>query len=350
MLVELFGSALVAALISAAACRAIIALGPLDTPNAPRHAHTNPTPTSGGIGIALGFAAGMLALALLSDMFSAEITPRGVLLMAIASGFSIVFLLVGFWDDARPLSASLKFAIFAALSILAAIIVGPVSIFPVGDGAWTAPAWAALMGTALWVFVMVNTVNFMDGANGLAMGSVAIGLIALAAISFVAGRYSAVALTACSVGAIVGFLVWNFPRGLLFAGDSGALFTGALAALVSLIVIHRTGLSPVVPAIVFFPLLADALLTLAWRMYKRHSLLDGHSEHVYQILIRGGLSHAEVALLYWIAMALCGGIGFLVAEDAGVFAWVALASLAFLAVTASTIVRRFASRAKVGGV
>lgn len=350
MLIELFGSALVAALISAAACRAIIAAGPIDSQNAPRHAHTRPTPTSGGLGIALGFAVGMLSLAFLSDMFSTEITPRGVLLMTIASSFSIVFLCVGFWDDARPMSAKLKFAIFALLAVAAALIVGPVSAFPIGDGVWYAPAWAALIGTALWVFVMVNTVNFMDGANGLAMGSVAIGLLSLAAIAFVAERYSAVALTACSVGAILGFLVWNFPRGLLFAGDSGALFTGALAALVALIVIQRTGLSPVVPAIVFFPLLSDALLTLAWRAYKRHSLLDGHSEHAYQIMMRGGMSHAEVALLYWTSMAACGGIAFLVADRPGVLAWVALGSLSFLAVVLAAIVRRFASRANVGGV
>ncbi len=350
MLVELFGGALVAALISAAACRAIIALGPTDRQSAPRHAHTSPTPTSGGIGIAFGFVLGMTTIAFLSDMFVTDITPRGVLLMTIASGFSLVFLLVGFWDDARPLSAKLKTVIFAALSIAAAIIVGPVNVFPVGDGDWVAPIWVALIGTALWVFVMVNTVNFMDGANGLAMGSVAIGLLSLAAISFVNERYSAVALTACVVGAILGFLVWNFPRGVLFAGDSGALFAGALAALVSLLVIHRVGLSPVVPAIVFFPLIADALLTLAWRAYKRHSLLDGHSEHVYQILMRGGISHAEVAILYWTAMAICGGIGFLVADDPGVLAWLALGALAFLSVVASTVVRRFASRRNVGGV
>lgn len=350
MLVELIGSALVAALISAAACRAIIVLGPIDNPNAPRHAHTRPTPTSGGIGIALGFAVGMMTLAFLSDMFSSDITPVGVLLMTIASGFSLAFLIVGFWDDAHPLSARLKFVIFTALSVAAALIVGPVSVFPVGEGAWVAPMWLALIGTALWIFVMVNGVNFMDGANGLAMGSVAIGLIALAAISFMHERYSAVALTFCAVGAIIGFLVWNFPRGLLFAGDSGALFTGGLAALVALVVVHRTGVSPVVPAIIFFPLLADVLVTLAWRAYKRHSLLDGHSEHVYQILMHGGVSHAEVALLYWTAMAICGGIGFLVADDPGVLAWIALAVLAFLAVVASTIVRRFASRRNVEGV
>jgi len=346
---ELLGGALVAALVSAAACRLIIATGPVDKPHAARHAHTRPTPTSGGLGIGLGFGVALMALAFMSDIFQNEISPRGVVLLTVASLFSSVFLVVGFIDDARPLSAKLKFAVFAALSLAAALIVGPVSSFPLGDSVWVAPVWLALLGTAAWIFVMVNTVNFMDGANGLAMGSVAIGLAALGAISFVDARLSGVALAACSVGAILGFLVWNFPRGLLFAGDSGALFTGALAALVAIIVIQRTGLSPVVPAIVFFPLLADVLLTLAWRAYKRHSLLDGHSEHIYQILIRGGMSHAEVALTYWTAMALCAVIGFLVA-DQPLFAWITLGVLIFLAIVVSAIVRRFASRRNVGGV
>jgi len=346
---ELLGGALVAALVSAAACRLIIATGPVDRPYAARHAHTRPTPTSGGLGIGLGFGVALMSLAFMSDIFRSEITPRGVLLLTIAASFSSAFLIVGFVDDARPLSARLKFSAFAALSVAAALIVGPVSAFPFGEGVWIAPYWLALVGTAAWVFVMVNTVNFLDGANGLAMGSVAIGLAALGAIALVDQSFSAVALAACAVGAIIGFLIWNFPRGLLFAGDSGALFTGALAALVALIVIHRTALSPVVPAIVFFPLLADALLTLAWRAYKRHSLLDGHSEHIYQIMIRGGLSHAEVALTYWTAMALCGVIGFLVADEPLV-AWITLGVLAFLAIVVSAIVRRFASRRKIGGV
>ncbi|MBX9746221.1 MAG: hypothetical protein K2X34_04920 [Hyphomonadaceae bacterium] len=346
---ELIGGALIAALVSAAACRLIIAAGPIDKPHAARHAHTNPTPTSGGLGIGLGFGVALMVLAFMTDIFQSEISPRGVVLLTIASLFSSVFLVVGFIDDAKPLSAKLKFVVFAALSIAAALIVEPVSAFPLGESTLVAPYWLALIGTAAWIFVMVNTVNFMDGANGLAMGSVAIGLTALGAISFVDGRLSAVALAMCSVGAILGFLVWNFPRGLLFAGDSGALFTGALAALVALIVIHRTGLSPVVPAIVFFPLLADALLTLVWRAYKRHSLLDGHSEHIYQILIRGGLSHAEVALSYWTAMATCAVIGFLVA-DRPLFAWIALGLLVFLSIVVSAVVRRFASRTNVGGV
>jgi UDP-GlcNAc:undecaprenyl-phosphate/decaprenyl-phosphate GlcNAc-1-phosphate transferase len=352
VILDLIGGGAIAALISLTACRLIIAFGPVDTPSAERHAHTLPTPTSGGLAIALGFALSIMILALFSRALSEEISQQGVTLLSTSALFSYALLLLGFWDDAHPLSARLKFLIFAALSIAAAVAMGPVGAFQVGSTIWQAPYWLALGGTALWIFTLVNSVNFMDGSNGLSMGSVAIGLMWLCVLSIAhqGGTGAGAAEAACGAGALIGFLFWNFPHGRLFAGDSGALFAGGLAALASLLVVHRTGLSPVVPAILFFPLLADVLLTLAWRVIRRHSLLDGHSEHLYQIAIHGGMSHGEVALVYWAAMAGCGAIGFLVARDPGVSPWIALGALAFIAVIVSVVVRRFADRRGVPGV
>jgi UDP-N-acetylmuramyl pentapeptide phosphotransferase/UDP-N-acetylglucosamine-1-phosphate transferase len=339
-----------AALVSLVACRILIAAGPLDRPSLERHEHTSPTPTSGGLGIALGFGVGLILIALIPNGIWSEITLLSLHRLFIAIGFACVFLAIGLWDDSRPLSAQIKFVAFALLSLGATFAIGGVHTFPFGHRVLEAPLWLALAGTALLIFVMVNAVNFMDGANGLAMGSVTIGLIALGAIAAAHGSAAGIAVCLTAVGALCGFLYWNFPSGRLFAGDSGALFTGALAALASIVVIHRISLSPLVPAIIFFPLLADVLVTLVWRAYRRHSLLDGHSEHIYQILIRGGMSHAEIALTYWAAMAVCGGVGFLVSRDQGVAPWVALPIMAFLAIVISAVVRRFADRRGVGGV
>lgn len=347
---DLIAGFAVAALVSLIACRVLIAAGPVDRPSLARHEHKSPTPTSGGLGIAIGFIAGLILIAVVPDGIWAEITFGSLRRVFISVGFACIFLAIGFWDDARPLSAGVKFAAFALLSLCATFAIGAVQSFPFADGVMHMPLWFAVAGTTLWIFVLVNAVNFMDGANGLAMGSVTIGLLALAAISGAQGSAAGVAVCLAAAGALCGFLYWNFPGGRLFAGDSGALFTGALAALAAIIVIHRTAMSPLVPAIVFFPLLADVLTTLAWRAYRRHSLLDGHSEHIYQILIRGGMSHAEVALTYWAAMAVCGGVGFLIADDRSVGAWVALPIMAFLAIVISAVVRRFADRRGIGGV
>jgi UDP-N-acetylmuramyl pentapeptide phosphotransferase/UDP-N-acetylglucosamine-1-phosphate transferase len=348
---ELAAAAAIAALVSVIACGVVIKTGPVDEPNAPRKAHGAPTPTSGGLGMAAGFGASIILFALFSETMWAEFPPRAVLFMTVAFAVSYVFLAVGYWDDARDLSAKLKFALFGSASLAATLGLGPVLAFPlIDDVELVLPFWAGCIGTALWIFTVVNAVNFMDGANGLALGSVAIGLAALAAIGVTHGSMTGAVLCLCAVGAIAGFLYWNFPAGRLFAGDSGALFAGALAALSSIIVVHDSGISPVIPPILFFPLLADVLVTLAWRAWRRRSLFDGHSEHLYQIARHGGMSHAEVAFIYWSATGACGAIGYLLANEEGVASLIALATMAGASIVVSTAVRRFAGRRGIEGV
>lgn len=351
MNLDIISGAAIAAITSFVVSRALIASGPVDAPNAPRKSHRAPTPTSGGLAIGFGFAAGLMAVALFSRGLHHDLSAEGSLLLTLAVSFAYVFLIIGFIDDARPLSAGLKFVLFAIAAAGATVCIGAVTALPLSDAlTLQLPLWLGLLGTALWVFTMVNCVNFMDGANGLAMGTVAVGMATLGLVALVDGSAAGVAIGLCAVGALVGFLFWNFPHGKLFAGDSGALFIGALAALASIVVVHRVGLSPLIPPIVFFPILADALITLVWRAIRRHSLFDGHSEHIYQIAIHGGMSHGEVSLIYWALAAGCGAIGYVAAQQGGAAPIIALGGLSIAAVVVSSIVRRFAGRSGVGGV
>jgi UDP-N-acetylmuramyl pentapeptide phosphotransferase/UDP-N-acetylglucosamine-1-phosphate transferase len=85
------------------------------------------------------------------------------------------------------------------------------------------------------------------------------------------------------------------------------------------------------------------LLTLLWRLRRRRSLLDAHAEHLYQIALRARWSHSRVALVYWLAMAICGGVGFAAALAPRAFpAWIALAALALASIFISVIVRAHA--------
>ncbi|MBI3439389.1 MAG: glycosyltransferase family 4 protein [Proteobacteria bacterium] len=344
MWIELGIAMSIAALVSVLACMVLVRRGPLDHPDVARKAHKLPTPTSGGLGIAAGFLAGFLALLAIFPAWGDTLFEENVTLKAAIVLFAFIFLFLGFIDDATPISPRLKFLIFTAAAFAAAWRVGVVNQLPLGDGnALYLPLFVGAVGTALWVFTLINSVNFMDGSNGLAMGSTAIGLSALGAIALQLGSPSSGAICFSAVGAIIGFLFWNFPKGRLFAGDAGALFVGAIAALTSLYIIRRTQLSPLIPPILFFPLLADALLTLLWRARRRRSLLDAHAEHLYQIAHRAGWSHLRVAFSYWIAMALCGAVGFAAAlSPQSAFAPIGLAVLAAAAIVVAQIVRRYA--------
>ncbi len=344
VMLEFVSGVVVAFLVSLAGCRALMLAGPLDHPDNARKVQTRPTPTSGGLAIGLGFALGLLVLSFWSESWRGALDGEGVSLLSPAAVCAFAFLMIGFFDDARPIGAGIKLILFSAVSLVASTMIGVIDVLPFGvEMQLRLPFAVGLFGTTLWVFVLVNCVNFMDGANGLAMGSVAIGLLGLAVIATDSGSASGAAICLCCAAALAGFLVWNVPNGALFAGDSGALFAGAVGAFASLLVMRETGLSPFVPPLLFLPLLADALLTLAWRAARGHSLLDGHSEHVYQIALRANWTHKRVAFAYWAATAVCVAAAFAAARDPTQLSPViVLAALAALTLLVSWAVRRHA--------
>lgn len=307
MALDLAVALLVAAVSSFVACRYMRFAAITDRPDLTRKMHVTPTPTSGGVGVALGLSLGLASLTLPPvRAWSDGLDPAEALHMAYAFIGALLFLAIGFLDDLRPMKAAPKFLVFATAAIIAPLIIGgPVNI-PLGAGL-VIPLHpvAAVLGAALWVFVLVNAVNFMDGANGLSMGAVAIGFVGLTINALLRDAPHAAALAVCGLGASLGFLYWNYPRGRLFAGDSGALFLGALAAATGLIVIEDGGASPFTVVLFFFPILADVLLTLAWRIGRRPQLLDGHRDHHYQIALRAGWPHRRVTAVFWGLSAGC---------------------------------------------
>ncbi|HVY86583.1 MAG TPA: MraY family glycosyltransferase [Caulobacterales bacterium] len=349
MITDYAVGAALSALISLVACRLLIRAGLQDMPNLARKAHRDPTPTAGGLGMGMGVGLALLALTFIPLVsWRAGLTGEEARSLAVSVGAAYLFLGLGFLDDTYALGPRLKLIVFVVASLLAALGAGVVERLPLDGFAIELGPVLGLIGSALWVFTLVNCVNFMDGANGLCMGSVAIGLSFLFVTALLGGAEGAAVFALCGAFALAGFLVWNFPHGRLFAGDSGALFAGAIAATASLMAVREGNLSPFIPPIFFFPLLADALLTLAWRASKKRVLLDGHAEHFYQIAIRGGLRHGPVALVYWMATALCGVLGFIAAQAepgpgfASIAPVLAFAAVAVAALITSWLVRRFA--------
>jgi UDP-GlcNAc:undecaprenyl-phosphate/decaprenyl-phosphate GlcNAc-1-phosphate transferase len=297
-----------------------------------------------------------------------------VLRAGLAVSAAFVALLVGLLDDLRNLDARLKFAILTALALLVTLFVARAQSLPIG-GAMVIEFGVVfgVLGSALWIFTLTNAVNFMDGSNGLSMGSMAVGLLGMAALGAVHGAPHVVALSLCAVGGLIGLLLWNFPGGRVFAGDAGALFIGMLAAAAGLLLVQDGGVSPIIPPLLFFPLLADVLLTLAYRVKHGRPVLESHREHLYQIGLRAGLTHKRIAFIYWIVTAHCAALAFVASFGAriappSVFApqpgdvsvwqvaflqaagWVgalapliALAVLAAVAIHVSNRVRRFAT-------
>jgi UDP-N-acetylmuramyl pentapeptide phosphotransferase/UDP-N-acetylglucosamine-1-phosphate transferase len=289
-------SLLASLLVTALAMKA----GVIDQPNA-RSSHKTPTPRAGGLGIAAGLGAG-LAAASLTPVGSAALMP---ILAVIA-----LFCALGLADDLITLNERGKLALFVALSVALAWFAGPVGWVGLTAGlAVDLPLWAGLAGSGLFVFVVVNAANFMDGSDGMLAAVLIPAGLALALAGLVAGALNASLIGAALAAGLAGFAVFNRPPARVFAGDCGALCAGAAYAAGALAMAGQgfSGSLWLAPLFVLV-FLADVLLTLLRRARNGRFSLIAHREHAYQRLIAAGWSHQRVALVYGGLTALiCGG-------------------------------------------
>lgn len=255
-----------------------------------------------------GACVGLAALA--SSLPSVELVPLTVLLaMALAVG------LLGTLDDILDLGARFKLIVQAVLATGFALFVARIEALPLAPGL-DLPLWPVLsiLGTALWIVVVVNGLNFMDGANGLAPGAA---VIILAATGLLAGQHGHAAVAAAALmaaAAALGFLPWNLPGGRVFQGDAGALFCGFLIAGLAVLMAGPSqggGVSPYPVVFACLPLLTDVFLTLLSRARRRQGLLSAHREHLFQrwLIADPARTHAGLSLRVWGLTALFAGMG-----------------------------------------
>lgn len=304
-----------AALIAMAASAGLISLivsfcvlkgGILDFPNA-RSSHKTPTPRGGGLGVMAGVGAGAMAAAAF---------PLGAPELGGVLAVTLFFAFLGFLDDLFVLDERLKLVAFTAFCFAMVAAAGPVSRFGLTYELGVAvPSLAGWMGSALFVFVVVNAANFMDGSDGILAAVMIPAGIALAMAGLAAGVMTSVIAGALLAASLAGFVWLNWPPAKLFAGDVGALGAGALYAGGALALVNH-GFSGTLWLAPLFMLvfLADVLLTLLRRARHGRFSLSAHREHAYQRLIDSGWSHQAIALVYGGLTAVIGLTGLIAAQ------------------------------------
>ena len=210
-------------------------------PASSRHVHTRPTPSLGGVAMFFGF---LVAMAVASQMqqfhevfYGGSSEPVGVIFGA------AVMLIVGLLDDLHDVSPPAKIAgMVLAASIMARFGV-TMFFFRVPFGLMNPEtlvlsADLAPIITVLWVVLMANAINLIDGLDGLAAGIVLIAGTAfylfarqIAFKGALDGGNVAPLVAIIAIGICAGFLPWNKPPARIFMGDSGALFLGLLMAV-----------------------------------------------------------------------------------------------------------------------
>ena len=209
----------------------------------PQKFHALPVPRIGGLGI----VAGVLAAALV--LWSREASAGEQALMLLACGLPA--LLAGLAEDlTKKVSPSRRLLATALSAVLAIWLLDAVirhTAIPGLDWFVSFPIGAAL-ATVFAVAGVANSINIIDGFNGLASMCCVLILLCLAYVGFQVDDLLIAWLALAGVGAVLGFFVWNFPAGLIFLGDGGAYFMGFYIAEVAILLLHRNPtVSPMFP-------------------------------------------------------------------------------------------------------
>ncbi|HHL43740.1 MAG TPA: hypothetical protein ENJ42_08985 [Hellea balneolensis] len=288
--------------IALAVCGFMIHAGVRDIP-VERSSHDHIVPTAGGVGLVAAVGAALAA----QSLFYPGVVDRQFMGPMCALAFALASL--GLWDDIAEVSTKLKFALIAIVCGLTVWVIGPPTHLPLATGALAIPYPLGFAGAMLWVFVIINTVNFMDGINGFMAGVLSVSFVFVCAVAILAGNETSAVLSFMSACALWGFLPYNAKRKAdLFCGDTGSLFIGYIFAISTLYLVTRseqTNLLYIAPLLIL-PFLVDVLLTLLGRARAGKNLLSAHRDHLYQRLFDRIGNPIVVTALYIFVSTLTG--------------------------------------------
>lgn len=254
----------------------------------PQRFHKGHVPRLGGAGILIGTGAAWLAAAIGSDVFNIP-WPLKTAVLAIAGIAPAV--LGGIVEDVTQrvsVRYRLGLTIGSALLLCWLLDLGLTRV-DIGfiDARLVAWPWAAMLFAALAIGGLPHAFNIIDGYNGLA-GTVAV-LVCLA-ISHVAlqvGDRQLAAMVICLVGATMGFLIWNYPRGKIFAGDGGAYVWGMVIAVACVTLVQRHPVvSPWFPMLLLIYPVWETVFSIYRKVARGQSPGDADALHFHQLIFR----------------------------------------------------------------
>jgi len=232
----------------------------------PQKFHAQPVPRVGGLGIVAGVFAGALAIGFQDP----RTNTLALLVLTCGMPCFVAGLAEDFTKRISPRRRLFFTAVSAGLAVWGLQSVITYTAIPGLDWIVSTPLGAALV-TVFVVTGVANSVNIIDGFNGLSSMCAMLILGALAYVAFQVGDQAVMWLAVAGIGALVGFFVWNYPGGLVFLGDGGAYFVGFYVAEVAILLLHRNPqVSPM------FPLLAAIypVFETLFSMYRRRVLQD----------------------------------------------------------------------------
>jgi len=277
-----------------------------------RRIHRGEISRLGGVALFGGFTgAGLLVFALSAVGIWPPIGPEDAkLLTGVLLGCIAIFVF-GVLDDWFEFPAWPQFAaqFFAALIAIGFDIIIERVTLPI-FGYTIFPDWITYPLTIFWVMGMINTVNWLDGLDGLAAGVTAIASVLFAIHAYSLGQTVVALFPLALAAACLGFLPFNFHPAKVFMGSSGSMFLGFALASLSILAPAKVATALLVLSV---PIIDVAwLIILRWR--RRGSPVQAGRDHLHYRLLDLGMSQRQIVLLYYTFCATFGLMALLI-ED-----------------------------------
>lgn len=257
----------------------------------PQRFHAGAVPRIGGIALAVGMAVGWVFAA------SGGYT-------VVNASLDVSYRLVGAWglalvptvfgglaeDFTQRLSARYRMALSLLGAMVAVWLLG-LSIdrlgLPLLEGVWAAVPMGGALLALLAIAGLPHAFNLIDGYNGLAGFVAVLVCLALAHVALQVGDRQLAAMVLCLVGATAGFLVWNYPRGLFFAGDGGAYLWGGVIAIASITLVQRhEEVSPWFPMLLLIYPVWETVFSIYRKLVRGVSPGVADALHFHQLIYR----------------------------------------------------------------
>lgn len=269
--------------------RIAIHIGALDIPNK-RKIHSKPMPRLGGLAIYIGFLFGYMLFG------EASSTMNSIFIS------TFIIMLIGIFDDIKPLKASIKFLCQTVAAIIIAVygnlLIRDITMFGqyFNLGIFSYPV------TIFFILGCTNCINLIDGLDGLAAGISAIYFATIGIISIIMGKAGLdFVLTFIMLGSVLGFLVHNFHPASIFAGDSGSLFMGLMIAIIALLGFKSVTLtSLIIPLLIFAIPILDTVFAIIRRLLKGEKISKPDKEHLHHQLLNKNFSHLTTVLIIYL--------------------------------------------------
>ena len=291
---------LAACLLTPLARRFAIHIRFVDSPDAHRKMHGVPVALGGGVAVLMASLVGVGVAAFLPQFDSAAFSEDAWQFCGLAIA-AVLLCLVGLVDDRRGIRGRQKLlAQIAAVLVLMAfgIMIHRLTIF-----GWTFElGMLSAAVTLIWILCAINAMNLVDGADGMAstIGVVVCGTISV--MAYLNGYPVDAAVAAALAGALLGFLIFNFPPASIFLGDAGSMFIGLVIGVLAI----RSSLKGpatvalAAPVAVMAVPIFDSLVAIVRRRLTGRSIYSTDRGHLHHVLLGRGLSARW--LLVWVGV------------------------------------------------